>query len=133
MELLTDLEDRTMNLYDPNFCYSDNEDASHVIGGYVEMKKENCIQSDLSSIVHQLTKGLINWKSIYSQSRQSETHFHRYKRISYLLPKKLSKKKKTIFPMKNKDLYDHDPRCIMSCGLMCDDIIMDYTSRIMIT
>ena len=35
MELLTDLEDRTKHLYDPNFCYSDNEDASHVIGGYV--------------------------------------------------------------------------------------------------
>ena len=28
--------------------------------------------------------------------------------------------------MKNKDLCDHDPRCIMSCGLMFDDIIMDY-------
>ena len=26
--------------------------------------------------------------------------------------------------MKNKDLCDHDPRCIMSCGLMVDDIIM---------
>ena len=31
--------------------------------------------------------------------------------------------------MKNKDLCDHDPRCIMSCGLMCDDIIMDYMKR----
>ena len=28
--------------------------------------------------------------------------------------------------MKNKDLCDHDPRCIMSCGLMFDDIMMDY-------
>ena len=28
--------------------------------------------------------------------------------------------------MKNKDLCDHDPRCIMSCGLMVDDIIMDF-------
>ena len=35
MELLTDLENRTTYLYDPNFCYSDNEYASHVIGGYV--------------------------------------------------------------------------------------------------
>ena len=31
--------------------------------------------------------------------------------------------------MKNKDLCDHDPRCIMSCGLMCDDIIMDFIKR----
>ena len=31
--------------------------------------------------------------------------------------------------MKNKDLCDYDPRCIMSCGLMFDDIIMDYMKR----
>ena len=46
MELLNDLENITTDLYDPNFCFSDNEDASQVIGGYVEMKKVNCIQSD---------------------------------------------------------------------------------------
>ena len=28
--------------------------------------------------------------------------------------------------MKNKDLCYHDPRCIMPCGLMVDDIIMDH-------
>ena len=28
--------------------------------------------------------------------------------------------------MKNKDLCDHDPRCIMYCGLMVDEIIMDH-------
>ena len=32
MESRTDPENRTTNLYDPHFCYSDNEDASHVIG-----------------------------------------------------------------------------------------------------
>ena len=31
--------------------------------------------------------------------------------------------------MKNKDLFDHDPRYIMSCGLMVDYIIMDNTKR----
>ena len=28
--------------------------------------------------------------------------------------------------MKNKDLCYHDPRCIMSCGFMVDEIIMDH-------
>ena len=28
--------------------------------------------------------------------------------------------------MRNKDLCDHDPKCIMSCGLMVDGIIMDH-------
>ena len=31
--------------------------------------------------------------------------------------------------MKNKDLCDHDPRCIMSCGLMVDDTITDHIKR----
>ena len=29
-----------------------------------------------------------------------------------------------MYPMKQKDLCDYDPRCIMSSGLMFDDIIM---------
>ena len=41
MELLTDLEDRKTNLYDPNFCYSDNEDASHVIGNHNNYIKQS--------------------------------------------------------------------------------------------
>ena len=39
IELLTDLENRTTDLYDPKFFYPENDDASHVIGGYVQMKK----------------------------------------------------------------------------------------------
>ena len=29
-----------------------------------------------------------------------------------------------MYPMKQKDLCDYDPRCIISSGLMFDDIIM---------
>ena len=31
--------------------------------------------------------------------------------------------------MKNKDICDYDPRCIMSSGLMFDDIIMGHIKR----
>ena len=31
--------------------------------------------------------------------------------------------------MKNEDICDNDPVCIMSSGLMVDDIIMDYIKR----
>ena len=61
---LTDLENRTTDLYDLKFCYPDNDGASHVIGGYVQMKKEIVYSQYLSSIVHLLTKSLINWKCI---------------------------------------------------------------------
>ena len=30
-----------------------------------------------------------------------------------------------MYPMKQKDICDYDPRCIMYSGLMFDDIIMD--------
>ena len=30
-----------------------------------------------------------------------------------------------MYPMKQKDICDYDPRCIMSSGLMFDEIIMD--------
>ena len=38
------LEKKKTNLYDPKFCYPDNDGCSHNIGGFVPMKKENCIQ-----------------------------------------------------------------------------------------
>ena len=35
-----------------------------------------------------------------------------------------------IFPMKNEDIFDYDPRCIMFSGLMFDEIIMNHIKRI---
>ena len=34
-----------------------------------------------------------------------------------------------IYPMKQKDLFEYDPRCIMSSSLMFDDIIMGIISK----
>ena len=48
IESRIDLEKKT-DLYDPKFFYSDNDGALHIIGGYVQMKKENCIQSVFKS------------------------------------------------------------------------------------
>ena len=45
IESLTDLENRTTDLYYPKFCYPDNDGASHIIGGFVPMKIETFIQS----------------------------------------------------------------------------------------
>ena len=39
IESRIDLENRTTDLYDPKFCYSDNDGGSHHIGGFVPMKK----------------------------------------------------------------------------------------------
>ena len=98
IESLTDLENRTTDLYDPKFCYPDNDVASHVIGGYVQMKNEIVYSQCLISIVHLLMKGLINWKCIYNQERQSPTHFHRCKRISYFLQNNYLEKEQYYIP-----------------------------------
>ena len=118
---LTDLENRTTDLYDPKFCYPDNDGASHIIGGYVQKKKENCIQSvfkfNCPSINERLHK-----LEVYLQPRKIKSNTFSPLQKNFLTPSKriTLKKNNTIFPMKDKDLCDHDPRCIMSYGLMVD-------------
>ena len=38
-------------------------------------------------------------------------------------------KESYYIPNEKKDICDNDPRCIMSSGLMVDDIIMDHIKR----
>ena len=39
IESQIDLENKRTHLYDPKFCYSDNDGCSHNIGGFLSMKK----------------------------------------------------------------------------------------------
>ena len=39
IESRIDLKNKTADLYDPKFCYPDNDGCSHNIGGFVSMKK----------------------------------------------------------------------------------------------
>ena len=39
IESRIDLKNKTADLYDPKFCYPDNDGRSHNIGGFVSMKK----------------------------------------------------------------------------------------------
>ena len=43
------------------------------------------------------------------------------------------KKDHILYPMKQKNLCDYDPRCIMYIGLMFDDIIMGTIKRYKLT
>ena len=44
IESRIDLKNKTADLYDPKFCYPENDGCSHNIGVFVSMKKENSIQ-----------------------------------------------------------------------------------------
>ena len=43
IESRIDLKNKTADLYDPTFCYRDNDGCSHNIGGFVSMKKQDRI------------------------------------------------------------------------------------------
>ena len=69
IESRIDLENKATDLYDPKFCYPDNDGCSHNIGGFVQMKKKIVFSQCLSPIFHRLTKDFLNWKCIYNQER----------------------------------------------------------------
>ena len=98
IESLTDLENRTTDLYDPKFCYPDNDGASHIIGEYVQMKKEYCIQSIFKFNCPSINERLYKLE-VYIQSRKINSNtFHHYKRISYLLQNKYLEKEQYYIP-----------------------------------
>ena len=127
IESRIDLENKTTDLHDPKFCYPDNDGCSHNIGGFVSTKKENRIQlvfkSNCTSINKRLYKLEVHLKLINIKSNT----FAPLQKV-FLPPSKTITLKKShiIFPMKNKDICDNDPRCIMSSVLMVDDIITDH-------
>ena len=73
IESLIDLENITTDLYDPKFCYPDNDGGSNNIGGFVPTKKENRIQlvfkSKCTSINERLYKLEVNLHSIKMKSK----------------------------------------------------------------
>ena len=130
IESRIDLENKRTDLYDLKFCYPDNDGCSHNIGGFVSMKKENCIQ-----LVFKYKCTSINERhyklEVHIQSRKMKSKTFSPLQNVFLPPSKTITLKKShiIFPMKNKDICDNDHRCIMSSGLMVDDIIMDDIKR----
>ena len=89
IESLIDLENRTTDLYDPKFCYPDNDGGSHIIGGFVPMKKENRIQSVFKYNCPSINERL-NKLEMYLQSRKIKSNtFSPLQKDFYLLQNKL--------------------------------------------
>ena len=91
------------------------------------MKKRNRIQSGFKSQCTSINER-ISKLEVYLHSRKNKSKKFSPLQNDFLPPsKKITLKRNNfIFPMKNKDICDYDPRCIMSTGLMFDDIIMDH-------
>ena len=80
IESQIDLKNKTADLYDPKFCYPDNDGCSRNIGGFLSMKK-NRIQLVLKS----------KCKSINEWLYKLEVHLHSRKM-----------KSNTFSPLQNK-------------------------------
>ena len=131
IESRIDLINRTTDLYDPKYCYPDNEGCSQQsylnIGEFVPMKKHNFNQSGFKSQCTSINERIYKLE-VYLHSRKNNSKTFPPIQNEFLPPsKKITlKSNHFIFPMKNKDVCDYDPRCIMSSGLMFDDIIMGH-------
>ena len=94
------------------------------------MKKQNLIQSGFKSQCTSINER-ISKLEVYLHSRKNKSKTFSPLPNDFLSPsKKITLKSNDfIFPMKNGDIWDYDPRCIMSSGLIFDDIIMDNKNR----
>ena len=124
------LINRRTDLYDPKYCSQDNESCSlkysHIIGEFVPMKEPHDFmygfKSKCTSINERLSKleGCIN-----SRRKNKSKTFPPFG--NELLPpsKHISLTACPImYPLKQKDLCDYYPRCILSSGLMFIYIII---------
>ena len=87
IESQIDLENKTTDLYDPKFCYPDNDGCSHNIGGFVSMKKGDRIQlvfkSNCTSINERIYK-----LEVYIKSRKMKSNTFVPLQMVFLPPSK---------------------------------------------
>ena len=130
IESRIDLINRITDLYDPQYFSKDNEyfslKYSHIVGDFVPMKEPhdfmygfnyqctsiNEILSKLEGFLHSIRKNKsktfppLDNEFLHPSKNTTLTNYH------------------IMYPMKQKDLFDYDPICIMSSGLMFDEIFM---------
>ena len=125
-----DLVYKTIDLYEPRYCSKDNEycslKSSHIIK-MVHMKKPfefvHGFKSHCTSINEHLSK-----LEGYPQSRLKNkiNKFTPFGNEFFPPSKNISLTSCPImYPLKKKDIFDYDPRFIISSGLMFDDIIIN--------
>ena len=127
---LIDLINRKSTLYDPEFCFQDNDGcslkSSHIIGEFMPMKQQHYFLYGFKSQCTYINERLSKLEVCLHSRRKNKSKTCPPLGNEFLPTSKniTLKNDHIIYPMKQKDLCDYDPRCIMSSGLMFDDIIM---------
>ena len=119
-----DLINRRTVLYDPKYCSQDNEGcslkSSHMIGESGPMKEPHDFMYGYKSQCTSINERLYKLEVCIHSRRKNKSKIFPPLGNELLTPSKNINLKNyhIMYLMKQKDLYDYDPRYIMSSGLM---------------
>ena len=135
IESRIDLINRKTDLYDPTFPHQDNDGcslkSSHIIGEFMPMKKRHYFLYGIKSQCASINERLSKLEACINSIRKNKLKTFTPLGNECLHPSKnITQKNDHIsYPMKQKDLCDYNPRCIMPRGLTFDEIIMGIISK----
>ena len=126
-----DLINRKTNLYDPKISSQDNDDCSlkysHIIGEFIPMKKHYYFLYGFKYHCTFINEQYYKLEGcIYSIRKNKMKTFPPFDN-EFLPPSKniTLTDYYIMYPMKQRDICNYYPRCIISSGLLFDDIIID--------
>ena len=131
IESQIDLISKTTHLYDLQYFSKDNEDfslkSSHIIGQFVSMKKPHDFMYMFKSQCKSINERFSKLEGCLNSKRKNKMKTFPPFGNEFLPPSKNISLTDChiMYPMKQKDICDYDPICIMSTGLLSDEIIMD--------
>ena len=124
------LINRRTDLYDPTFFSQDNAGCSlkfsHIIGEFMTMKKQHDFLYGFKPQCTFINDRFSELEGCLHSRRKKKSKTFPPLGNEFLPPSKniTLKNDHIIYPMKQKDLCDYDPICIMSSGLIFYEIIM---------
>ena len=130
IESRIDLINSKTDLYDPNFFSQDNDGCSlksfHIIGEFMAMKKQHDCLYEFKSQCTSINERFSKLDGCLHSRRKNKSKTFPPLGNEFIPPSKnvTLKNDHNIYPIKQKDICDYDPRCIMSSGLMFDEIII---------
>ena len=130
IESRIDLINRRTDLYNPKYFSQDNEGCSlkysHIIGEFVPMKEPHDFMYGLKSQCTYINVRFSKLEGCLHSIRKNKSKTFPPLGNEFLPQSKniTLKNYHIMYPMKQKDLCDYDPRCIRSIGLIFDDIIV---------
>ena len=131
MELIS----KTTDLYDPQYCSKENEycslKSSYIIGEFVQTRKPFEFSYGFISHCTSINERFSKLEGfLHSRPRNKVKTFPLFGN-EFLPPSRNNSLTafRIMYPLKQRDICDHTPICIMSSGFIFDDIIMNIIMK----